>query len=208
MAFRQRHLWLLILAVLVGGAFSGCANDGRTLAEPQTWQTTTTRPLPPTSALPEEVSPTGLAITSSDFEPGGPAPVDALCTGANIHPNLELANIPDNAVELAITLSDQTDPENPLLHWLVAGIRPTETRINAGELPVGAFQTLNDYGNGSYGQPCIEQATPGNRDFQFRVYALETPSGLAPGGAGNEAWDTLRALATDTASVMMRIETP
>lgn len=194
--------WLLVLVV----ALAGCASDGRSLREPSPDQTTTTRPPPPTSALDREVSPTGLALSSPDFEPGATAPVDATCAGANSFPTLEWTGVPPAAAELAVTLSDQTDPAEPLLLWLLAGISPTATGIVSGSPPDGSFQTLNDYGNLGYGDPCIDSLTDGQRDLQFRLYVLEQPSGLAPGDPGNRAWESLRAQATDSATVLMRVD--
>jgi phosphatidylethanolamine-binding protein (PEBP) family uncharacterized protein len=185
---------------------AGCADDGRAIRPPEPWQTTTTRPLPPTSAPPAETSESGLTLSSPDFEPGEPAPVDTTCAGSNVFPNLEWENVPPGTAEIAMTLSDQTDPENPLLLWLMAGIGPTSTALQAGTLPAGAYETLNDYGNLGYGTPCLENLAESNRDLQFRIYTLEQPSGLAPGQPGNTAWTSIKARAVDTASVLMRIE--
>lgn len=199
------HKWLLVLAISAT-TLIGCSTDGRALAEPDLGQTTTTRPPPPTSAPPNEESETGLVLSSPDFEPGEAPPVDATCAGANRWPGLEWSGVSDLASELAISLTNQTNPEEPLLLWLVAGISPEETGMAPGVLPAGAFETLNDYGNQGWGNPCVESFSDGSADMQFRLHILEQPSGLAPGGAGNEAWDTLNAAATDSASVLMRTE--
>lgn len=184
---------------------AGCGDDGRQLAEPQGWQTTTTRPQPPTSAAPQDVSETGFALASPDFEPGGPVPVDATCAGANRHPALEWSGAPGDAVELAVTLSDQSDPAEPVLLWLVAGIDPATTSLPAGELPAGAIETANDYGVTGWGSPCLEALGGGIRPLQFRIHALPRPSGLAPGAAGNEAWELVSASAVDDAAVTMTL---
>jgi hypothetical protein len=185
---------------------AGCASDGRTLRAPEDWQTTTTRPLPPTSAPPSEASESGLDLSSPDFEPGGLAPADTTCAGNNQFPNLGWENLPDGTAEIGLTLSDQTDPDEPLLLWLMAGIGPSEPGLDAGTLPGGAFETLNDYGNPGYGTPCLEDLGEGSRDLQFRIYILDQPSGLAPGDPGNDAWTALHARAVDTASLLMRID--
>lgn len=196
------HKWLLIVLLVV----AGCANDGRALRDPEPWQTTTTRPLPPTSALPSEISESGLSLTSPDFGPGDAAPVDTTCNGANVFPNLQWTNLPPATAEIVVTLSNQTDPEEPLLLWLMAGISPVETGLTAGDPPAGAFQTLNDYGNLGYGSPCVESLAEGRLDLQFRIYILDQPSGLAGGDPGNSAWTSVTAQAVDSASILMRIE--
>ncbi len=198
---RSRVVALLMVAAIVA---AGCASDGRALREPSADQTTTTRPPPPTSALPQEISPSGLALSSPDFDPGGQAPVDTTCSGANQYPTLVWAGVGTGTVEIAVTLTDHTDPEQPLLLWLMAGIPASTTTIEAGVPPAGSFESLNDYGRLGYGDPCIETLGGGGRDLQFRIYLLEQPSGLAGGDPGNQAWASLRAQATDSATLLMR----
>ncbi|MDH3295856.1 MAG: YbhB/YbcL family Raf kinase inhibitor-like protein [Acidimicrobiia bacterium] len=205
----MRNKTLVALIVTLAGLSTvavGCADDGRELAEPADWQTTTTRPPPPTSALDQEASPTGVTLSSPDFQPGTNIPASATCAGDNIFPNLEWSTIPGGTAELAVTLSDQTDPSEPLLLWLMAGIEPDRSGLQAGFIPEGAFETLNDYGNLGYGTPCLESFASGRRDLQFRLYVLTQPSGLQSGDPGNEAWATLRAQATETASLLARVD--
>ncbi|MGI9596917.1 MAG: YbhB/YbcL family Raf kinase inhibitor-like protein, partial [Acidimicrobiales bacterium] len=183
---------LLAALVVFGFVVAACADDGRDLTAPAEWQTTTTRPLPPTSAPDQEISESGLTLTSPAFAPGDEVPVSATCAGQNVFPDLAWSGVSSTAVELAVTLSDQTDPENPLLLWLMAGIDPSNTGLSAGTMPVGAFETLNDYGNPGYGTPCLESFSDGRRDIQFRLHVLTQPSGIAPGDPGNEAWATVK----------------
>ncbi|MEM9653192.1 MAG: hypothetical protein AAGA65_13915 [Actinomycetota bacterium] len=201
----------LCAAVLVG---SGCAADGRDLRETQAWQTTTSRPAPttqpgpPTSPPEAEVAASGLTLTSPDFLPGGPIPEDATCAGGAVFPEIAWSEVPPLGVELVLTLSDQTDPAAPVLLWQLAGIDPDLGRIQAGVIPVGAFETLNGFGNPGFGLPCLETMASGTRDLQFRLYVLTGPSGLAPGGAGQEAWDLVRGAALESASLLARIDNP
>lgn len=186
-----------------------CASDGRELAEPQDWQTTTTRPLPPTSAPPQLAGESGLELSSPDFEPGGDLPTVARCDGDNRFPTLEWTPVDPTlgVVELAVTLSDQTDPEAPLLLWLMAGIDPTITTLPSGTFPnEAAFETLNDYGQQGFGNPCLESFESGRRDLQFRLYALGAPSGLLSGDPGNTSWDEVTAKAVDTATLLARVD--
>jgi len=189
-------------------AATACAADGRDLAEPRDWQTTTTRPLPPTSAPPQLAGESGLELTSPDFEPGGDLPTVARCDGDNRFPTLEWTELDPSlgAVELAVTLSDQTDPEAPLLLWLMAGINPGQTLLPSGTFPnEGAFETLNDYGQQGFGNPCLESFETGERDLQFRLYVLGSPSGLTSGAPGNTSWDNVSARAVDTATILARV---
>lgn len=198
---RPSAVLLLTVAALLA---AGCASDGRDLAAAQEWQTTTTRPPPPTSAPDQQPSESGLALTSPDFEPGGEIPINATCLGNNIFPELNWGEVDPRAVEIAVSLSDQTDPEVPVLMWLMAGIPPSETGLKAGTMPVGAFETTDDYGITGYGEPCLDTYADGQRDLQFRVYVLPQPSGLASGHPGNEAWASVQSEAIDSASLLSR----
>ncbi len=147
-----------------------------------------------------------MAVTSPDFAAGGEAPSSTTCTsGVNLHPGFRWSDVPESAVELGITLSDQTDPENPLLLWLMAGLDPAPGGLTQGDLPAGAFETLNDYGQPGWGNPCIESFQTGRRDLQFRLYALDRPSDISPGAPGNTSWDELAARSIDSATILMRI---
>ncbi len=145
-------------------------------------------------------------MTSPDFEPGGLAPVDATCAGLNQPPTLEWSGVDAGTQELAVALSDQTDPENPLLIWLVAGLDPSLTELPGDGLPPGSISVLNDYGQAGYGNPCIDTLSAGLRDLQFRLYVLPDRSGLTEGAAGNSSWDHVAALAADSATLLMRID--
>ncbi len=195
-----------VLTLVGSWALAGCADDGRELAQPQSWQTTTTRRPPPTSAPEQEASTSGVELTSPAFGPGEDIPVSATCAGDNVFPELQWTPVPAETSELAVTLSDQTNPDEPLLLWLMAGIDPTLSRLPAGTLPAGAFETLNDYGNPGYGTPCLENFANGRRDLQFRLHILERASGIQPGDPGNESWDTLRSATAESASLLARID--
>lgn len=147
-----------------------------------------------------------MAFTSPDFVAGADAPASVTCaSGTNLHPGFEWTNLPADTVELGITLSDQTDPENPLLLWLMAGLDPDAGSLAQGDLPAGAFETLNDYGQPGWGNPCLESFNTGRRDLQFRLYALDRNSDISPGAPGNTAWDELAARSIDSATMLMRI---
>lgn len=197
---------LLLLTLAVALVATSCASDGRELAEARDWQTTTTRPPPPTSAPPQEISTSGLTLSSPDFEPGETAPAGVRCDGDNKFPDLEITGVPSNTAELAVTLSDQTNPEEPLLLWLMGGIPSNQGLLESGFLPNGGYETLNDYGQLGWGNPCLETFASGMRDLQFRVYVLESPVFLESGAAGNEAWDIITAAAIDSATLLMRID--
>lgn len=202
MQFRPMTALVVAVALLV----SACATDGRELRDAQPWQTTTTRPIPATAPPPFETGRSGFTVFSPDFASGGQLPASATCAGGAVFPALGWTGVPDEAIELVVTLSDQTDPLNPVLLWLLAGVEPDLTGLDAGLIPVGAFETLNGFDNPGFGSPCLETMAEGPRDLQYRVYVLTQPSGILPGGSGNNAWAAVRNGAIDSASVLARID--
>ncbi len=142
------------------------------------------------------------------FSPGGELPESATCAGGSIFPELLWSEVPPLGIELVLTFSDQTDPTEPVLLWQLAGIEPDLGRLEAGEIPVGAFETLNGFGNPGFGLPCLETMAEGTRELQFRLYVLTSPSGIAPGGDGPQAWERVKAGALESASILTRIENP
>ena len=148
----------------------------------------------------------GLTISSPDFEPGDPAPKDLTCDGKSVFPTLEWEGpLPANGKELALTLTDQTNPNEPLLLWLVAGLSPSTTQVNAGLVPDDAVETLNDYGKSGFGDPCIEADSAG-KDLQFRLHVLSAESGIKADAPGNEAYDQVTSLSIDSTAILVKLD--
>lgn len=194
----------LLATALAMLLMAACASDGRDMAAAKDWQTTTTRPPPPTSAVDAEPGINGLQLASSAFEPGGELPVSATCEGENVFPDLSWGPVDPSAVEIVVTLADQTDPEVPVLMWLLAGISPEVSGLSPGVKPDGSFETTDDYGITGWGEPCLDSYASGKRDLQWRVYVLDRPSELEVGHPGNEAWERVRTQAIESASLLSR----
>ena len=91
------------------------------------------------------------------------------CHGADVNPELDFANVPQNARSLAMIVDDPDAPEGIWVHWVVYNILPNTTRI-AENSKVGV-EGLNDFGIFRYRGPC-----PPNKKvhhYSFRVYALK-----------------------------------
>lgn len=118
--------------------------------------------------------------------------------GDNLSPPLEWSDVPDGTVELALLCEDPDAAGGPFLHWLVTGIDPSRRSIGEGEQPPGTSWP-NDFGTRGYGGPRPPVGDDPHRYF-FRLYALDSPVGLAPGAdldAVHAALDE-RRLATGT----------
>ena len=109
------------------------------------------------------------------------------CDGLDIAPPLSWGGVPDGTVEIAIThgrrLCGQRRPAvRPLGH---RGARPDEIALAEGDVPDGATQALNFFGDVDYGGPC---PPPGDEAhlYRFTAYALNTSLQLADGTLATE----------------------
>ena len=124
-----------------------------------------------------------LSVSSPAFQNGGSIPAEFSCKGGNVSPPLRIANVPANAKQLAIAVSDPDAPSGTFTHWLVWNINPKTTDISAKTVPAGAAQGTNDFGEVGYGGPCPPSGT---HRYYFRVFALDTELQLQAGAKARE----------------------
>ena len=57
--------------------------------------------------------------------------------------------MPDGTVEIAITMVDDAAVSDgqPFVHWVIAGLDPNEIALAEGDVPDGAAQALNFFGD-------------------------------------------------------------
>lgn len=119
----------------------------------------------------------GLGISSPDFDDSTPIPSKFTCVGDNISPTLRLDNVPIQARELVLTVTDPDSPQPGFVHWLLYGISPNATEVPTGSLPAGAIEGQNDFGDTGYGGPCPQK---GKHRYVFHLYALSAQLDLKP----------------------------
>ena len=121
--------------------------------------------------------PLKFSLTSSAFKDQDVIANKFSCHGADVNPELNIANIPENTKSLAMIVDDPDAPEGIWVHWVVYNISPKTTRI-AENSKVGV-EGLNDFGTFRYRGPC-----PPNKKvhhYSFRVYALKNKLELNEG---------------------------
>lgn len=87
------------------------------------------------------------------------------CRGDNVSPRVSWAHVPPGTRSIVVTMYDPDAPTGGLgwTHWEVVNIPPSETSIRKGasgdarRMPVGALETLTDFGESRYGGPCPPQ---------------------------------------------------
>lgn len=114
-----------------------------------------------------------LKVSSTAFNDGGMIPLKYTCDGLNINPPLDIENIPEEAICLALIMDDPDAPVGTWSHWVVWNIPVTH---HIRENQVHGIEGLNDFQQHHYGGPCPPSGT--HRYF-FKVYALDSPLNLS-----------------------------
>ena len=121
-----------------------------------------------------------MKLTSPAFGDGAPIPARYTCDGEDVSPELRWSGLPDGTVSLALTCQDPDAPRGTFTHWVIWNLDPTEGGIPAGDVPKGARQGRNDFGQIGYGGPCPPPGHGVHRYF-FTLYAVSTELGLPEG---------------------------
>ena len=120
-----------------------------------------------------------LILRSSAYVDGDSIPARYTCEGDDISPPLEWSGVPDGTRSLVLLIDDPDapDPRAPRMvwvHWVVFNIPPESTGLaegaSSGDLPQGAAEGLNDWGNAGYGGPC---PPIGRHRYVHKLYALD-----------------------------------
>ena len=117
------------------------------------------------------------------------------CDGLDIAPALSWGAAPGGTVEIALALVDESavSEGQPFVHWVIAGLDPAEIALVEDDVPPGAIQALNFFGDVGYGGPC---PPPGDDAHLYRLtaYALNQQLELADGTPATEFLDTIATL--------------
>jgi len=196
----MRRFALSITAALLGAlTLSACADDGRDMVPPRDGQTESIivpsdSSAPLDTAAPVEAEPMTLYGPWLD---GGPIPVAHTCAVSGTSPSISWTGVPEGTVSLAVVMLDTTDTSvDPVgrAHWIVIGIDPMVTSIEAGGLPSGAVVAANAFGTAeapelSWWAPCPPAGEM--HTYVFEIHALDQQIELPP---ETPAADMVRAI--------------
>lgn len=118
-----------------------------------------------------------MVLTSPAYPDGQVIPEIYTCKGKNVNPPLVISGIPPGTQSLALVFEDSDAPFQTWDHWLVWNISPQTIMLIEGDVPVGAVQGTNSFGNQNYGGPCPPTS---NHHYTFQLYALDTTFTLPP----------------------------
>lgn len=177
----------------------GCSDDGRDMAPPRDGQFESIIAATETSAVldtsapaePEEMTLYGPWLD------GDTIPSAHTCAEAGTFPSISWTGVPAGTVSLAIVMLDTTDISiDPVgrAHWVVVGIDPTVTAIDAGVLPAGATVSANAFGTPEVPEMAWRAPCPAAAEvhtYVFEVHALDQQIELPP---ETPATDMVRAI--------------
>ncbi|MDN0074199.1 YbhB/YbcL family Raf kinase inhibitor-like protein [Crenobacter sp. SG2303] len=128
------------------------------------------------------VAASAFQLTSRDIAPGATLSLRQVynghgCVGSNRSPALSWQNPPTGTKSFALTLYDPDAPGKGWWHWVVfdlpANSRGLPTGAGSGtDLPAGARQGRNDFGETGYGGACPPEGDVPHR-YVLTVYALK-----------------------------------
>jgi Raf kinase inhibitor-like YbhB/YbcL family protein len=144
--------------------------------------------------------PETMTLVSTAFEEGADIPVRFTCDGDDVSPPLRWTGVPDDAVELAVLVEDPGAPRGTFVHWVVAGIDPAAQGFEEGDVPHGAVEGSNDFGQEGYRGPCPPEGDEPHR-YAFTVLALSKPSDFLSDGSAADLYE----VAADTAVASGRL---
>jgi Raf kinase inhibitor-like YbhB/YbcL family protein len=142
---------------------------------------------------------TDMQVTSAAFEHEGLVPQRFTCDGSDVSLPLSIADVPAEAVSLALVMDDPDAPRGTWDHWVAFDI-PVVTDIpeDVGSLGTGG---KNSWGRVGYGGPC----PPGGTHRYFTtVYALDAELGLAAGATKTEVLEAMAGHVLAEATLMGR----
>lgn len=199
----------VLATVLAAGCDTG---DGRQLRPPGSGSTTTTTD-PAASAGTGTGASTGLGTGQGGETPStaGVAPAGfqvALpfaggriqrrytCEGRNLAPQISWLNVPVEAEELAIVVTD-LDAQG-FVHWAATGLDPQARSLLPG---VGGdvVEAVNSFGDVGWGAPCPPRSDDAHR-YEFTLYAIGRPLEIAPGSPASDVIEAIEVAAIDRTS--------
>lgn len=139
-----------------------------------------------------------MKITSPAFKHEGMIPSEYTCDGDDISPELNIAEVPENANSLVLVCDDPDAPRGTWDHWIVFNIAPSTAKIAKGAEPKGT-PGKNSWGNTGYGGPCPPSGT--HRYF-FKLYALDKRLDLPEGASKADIQKAMQGHIIEEAQLM------
>jgi hypothetical protein len=125
-----------------------------------------------------------ITVSSNAITDGDAIPAEFTCDGDDVPPDVAWTEVPPDTVEIVVVMDDPDAPGGTFTHWTVWGLQPTASPLNA-DLPAGAVEGSNDFGEAGYRGPCPPAGDDPHR-YRLRVLALDSSIDLPEGAAPDE----------------------
>lgn len=137
-----------------------------------------------------------ITLASPAFTDGSPIPDRHARLGENVPPPLTWSGVPPGAEELALVVQDPDAPSGTFTHWILTGLEPGEDFLAEGQLPPGAVEGSNDFGEEGYGGPRPPEGDPPHR-YVFTLIALDGKTDLSNGASIEEFQEAVQGKELD-----------
>ena len=165
-----------ICALVIGAALAGCGDDDTVEGPPP--------------RAPEQIT-----VTSPAFAADADIPMRFTCDGDDVSPPLTWEGVPAGTRELALLMEDPDAPSGTFVHWTLYAMPADTTALREGEVPAGAREGENSFGDTGYGGPCPPEGDEPHR-YVFSVYALDAPLDLEAGASPDDVREAVADRAT------------
>ncbi len=114
-----------------------------------------------------------MKFLSDAFSDGGEIPERYGYTRENVHPPVSFEDVPEEAESFVIVMDDPdaVEPAGKVWdHWLIWNIPSETSNLDEGDIPIGAEEGRNDFGERGYGGP---NPPDGEHSYRFRAFAVD-----------------------------------
>ena len=134
--------------------------------------------------LPDE-----MIFSSPAFDYGEVMPERFTTAGQNIAPPLVIANAPPETEGVVIVFDAPTirTGDRAQVRWLVWGLPPEDTELDAGELPEDAVRGQTDLGTRDYQGPSSDTS----ESYRFRAFAVDRELDCEPGASPETVFEAI-----------------
>lgn len=133
---------------------------------------TFTREVPSTITANNTATTNQLQLSTPSTSDNGTLPITYSCRGANINPQLTIANVPPSTKELVLVMrQDEASQSDSKIHWTAWNIPPDTTTISENDTTPTFVQGVTDFGKSGYEGPCPMTKT-GTHSYIFELFAL------------------------------------
>jgi Raf kinase inhibitor-like YbhB/YbcL family protein len=121
-----------------------------------------------------------FTLASNAFENAQAIPERYTCDGDDVSPPLGWTSVPEGTRALALVVDDPDAPSGVFTHWVAWDLDPAADGLDEGQ--PAPSEGRSDFGTTGYRGPC-PPAGHGRHRYVFRLFALDTEVGLAPGAS-------------------------